>query len=648
MSHKAFKQSKLKLPPIPFSRLNTRWQHKTEVGNCVSFILIAASIYYNWELRFPQAYFVGSCRWEGKLETYRKELQKGKELIEDQIKAAEKLDCVIEVLDYSRELLKQFQGVVRENTKIQKKATRRVLIERQRQELQRIKEIMVYQDLLNSMGEDDVRQDFLEGNKGAVKLTEEELNSLDELYKSICPERDPESEYSTEFNNALSSAAEHIQNLLNAKDREAFGTTYKGLRETLQNIHTCSYFNKPEEVPNDTELTQSESKEENKNFQEAQPSEAEDFAITQSDEYVLQKSGGSIPHGESPYYPAANAPVYPDQAHPIQEVLSGQGNLNFLQESQIEKGAPVINQQSPASLPGVTYANVQYTPAPQSIAAANMASQHRTRRPSEGATVLQNHSPTVISNSVPIQQQPQPNIPMQPTTQPTDFDPGRPIPTQTYTNQSFSSVVHPMMVVPQNYVPASLPHGISPAHVLPSNMVLPSRNAVSNPNPLPMSAAHASVNGLSTAPALSQQANIYSLRLKRNQQQLNTDSSQPAHVPPQSYDNNNIQESNVAKHPAAVYGNGGRNHTSVSESRTRPANVKPLNNAYVRASGQVEYGNDRAYQSTNNSQGYMNRENFVDSSSYSSNLKRGLASRGGARVAPRGAGPRGDRVGYRN
>ncbi|GFR25819.1 caprin-1 [Trichonephila clavata] len=564
---------------------------------------------------------------KGKLETYRKELQKGKELIEDQKKAAEKFDHVVDLLDFARELLKQFQGVVKENTKIQKKATRRELIERQRQEVQRIKEIMVYQDLLNSMGGDDVRQDFLEGNKGAVKLTEEELNSLDELYKSICPERDPESEISSEFNNALSSAAEHIQLLLNAKDREAFGTTYKALRETLQKIHTCSYFNKPEEeVPNETESTQSESKEENKNFQEAQPSEAEDFAITQkSDEFVLQKSGGTIPHGERPYYPVENAPVYPDQAHPIQEVLSGQGNLNFLQESQIEKGAPVNIQQAAASLPGATYANVQFTPAPQSIAAVNMASQHRTRRPSEEATVLQNHSPTVtvISNSGPIQQQPQPNIPMQPTTQPSDFDPGRPIPTQTYTNQSFSSVVHPMMAVPQNYVPASLPHGISPAHVLPSNMVLPSRNAVSNPNPLPMSAAHAP-------------------------QQLNTDASQPAHVPPQSYDNNNIQESNVAKHPAAAYGNGGGNHTSVSESRTRPANVKPLNNAYVRASGQVEYGNDRAYQSTNNSQGYMNRENFVDSSSYSSNLKRGLASRGGARVAPRGVGPRGGRVGYRN
>lgn len=575
-----------------------------------------------------------------KLEGYQQDLRNGKQLNEEQQKAVEKLDVVLELLDLAKEFQKRFQTVVEENIKFQKKAAKLEQVQQQRRELRRIKEVLVYQDLLNSMGGDDVRQDFLEGNKGAVKLTEDELNSLDELYKVICPERDPESE-NKNFDINLFRAAKHIQLVLDSKEKVAFGTTYKELRETLQKIYTCSYFNKFEDVPNETESNLSESKEENKNFQEPQPSKVEDFAITQkSDDYVLPKSEGAIPHVERSYYPIENASLYPNQAHPIQEVLSGQGNLNFLQESQIEIdgiAAPVINQQAPTSLPGATYANVQYTPTPQSIAVASMASQHCTRRPSEEAAVLQNHSPTVISNSAPIQQQPQPNIPMQPTTQPTDFDPGRPIPTQTYTNQSFSSVVHPMMAVPQNYVPVSLPQGISPAHVLPSNMVLSSRNAVSTPNPLP--ATHAPVSGLSTASALSQQANIYSLCLKMNQQ-LKTDSSQPAHVPPQSYDTKDIQET---KHPGAVYGNGGENHTSVSENRTRPAN-----NAYARASGQVGYGNDRAYQSTNNSQAYMNRENFVDSSSYSSNLKRGLTSRGGARVAPRGAGPRGGRVGYRN
>ncbi|KAF8786339.1 caprin-1-like isoform X2 [Argiope bruennichi] len=585
---------------------------------------------------------------KGKLDTYRHDSQNGKELNEDQKKAVEKYDLVVELLEFAKELQKQFQTVVQENTKAQKKAAKREQLERQQQELQRIKEIMVYQDLLNSMGGDDIRQDFLEGNKGAVKLTEEELNSLDELYKTICPERDPESDNSSDFDTALSSAAEHIQALLDAKNKEAFGTTYKALRETLQKIHSCSYFNKSEEeAPNETESNVSEVKEEDKSTQEQQSSEVEDFAIAQkNDEFVLQKSGATVPHAERPYYPVENAPVYPDQAHPIQEVLSGQGNLNFLQESQIEITASSNNQPASTTLPGVSYANVQFTPAPQSIAAANIATQHRTRRSSEEAIVLQNHSAAVLNNSAPLQQQqlppqqqqqPQQAIPMQPTTQPADFDPGRPIPTQTFTNQSFSNVVHPMMAVPQNYVPVTLPHGISPAHVLPTNMVVPPRSAVSNPN-MPMATAHVPVSGLSTASALSQQANFQSLCLKMNQ--LNTESSQPIHVPPQQYEINEIQET---KHAAASFGNGGGNHTSAVESRNRPTN-----NAYARSAGQVEYANDRAYQSTNNSQAYMNRENFVDSSSYSSNLKRGLTSRGGARGTPRGTGPRGGRVAYRN
>ncbi|GIY78391.1 hypothetical protein CEXT_741794 [Caerostris extrusa] len=544
---------------------------------------------------------------KGKLDAYKQDSQHGKELNEDQKKAVEKYEVVVEVLDFAKELQKQFHTVLQENTKAQKKAVKREQLERQQLELQRIKEIILYQDLLNNMGSEEVRQDFLEANKGAIKLTEGELNSLDELYKTICPERDLDSEDSNEFDSELSAAAEHIQALLDAKNKEAVGTTYKALREILQKINSCSYFNKSEEdAPNETESSLSETKED-KSFQEQQSSEVEDFSVSQK----------------------KNPPLYAEQAHPIQEVLSEQSNFNFLQESQIEIEASSNTPSESTSLTGVSYSNVQFTPTPQSIAIANIVPQHRTRRPSEEAT-LQNHSPTVLTNSIPIQQlqqqpppqppQQSPTVPMQPTTQPADFDPGRPIPTQTYTNQSFSSVVHPLMAVPQNYVPAALPHGIPPAHVLPSNMVVPPRSAVPNPNPLSMAAPHAPVSGLSTASALSQQANIYSLCLKMNQQ-LNADSSQPAHISPQTFDCNEIQESKVAKPTVTPYGNGGGNH-SITENRTRPAN-----NAYTRPPGPVEYGNDRAYQSTNNSQAYLNRDNFVDSSSYSSNLKRGLTSR---------------------
>lgn len=57
------------------------------------------------------------------------------------------------------------------------------------------------------------------------KLTEEELNSLDELYKIVCPERDSEKENPTNFDEVLSAAADHIQALLDSKNKEVFGTT---------------------------------------------------------------------------------------------------------------------------------------------------------------------------------------------------------------------------------------------------------------------------------------------------------------------------------------------------------------------------------------------------------------------------------------
>lgn len=169
------------------------------------------------------------------------------------------------------------------------------------------------------------------------------------------------------------------------------------------------------------------------------------------------------------------------------------------------------------------------------MAPANMVPQC-TRRPSGDSSNMSTNPATnniVLANSASLQPQVGSSIsatvPLQQTTQAMDFDPARPIPTQTYTNQSFSSAIHPMMAaaVSPNYVPVvTLPHTIPPPHVLTQNMVvqpLPPRSTVaatslpSNPN-LPMAPAHTPVSGLSAASALSQQttSNIYSLCLKMN------------------------------------------------------------------------------------------------------------------------------------
>lgn len=42
------------------------------------------------------------------------------------------------------------------------------------------------------MGHDSVREDFLAGKNRAVKLTETELQYLDELFVEVSPKRDPE------------------------------------------------------------------------------------------------------------------------------------------------------------------------------------------------------------------------------------------------------------------------------------------------------------------------------------------------------------------------------------------------------------------------------------------------------------------------
>lgn len=175
---------------------------------------------------------------------------------------------------------------------------------------------------------------------------------------------------------------------------------------------------------------------------------------------------------------------------------------------------------------GPTYPTVQFSSA--SVMAPSSLIGHSTRMPSGDSSssstnlVLANSSlqSQQVVSSMPA------SVPVQPTTQAMDFDPARPIPTQTYTNQSFSSAIHPMMAaaVSQNYVPVvTLPHSTPPPHVLSQNMAvqpLPTRNTVASSLPsntnLPMAPTHTPVSGLSAASALSQQTNIYSLCLKLN------------------------------------------------------------------------------------------------------------------------------------
>ena len=73
--------------------------------------------------------------------------------------------------------------------KQQKRQQKRERFEHIENERKRFSELLQLQSVLNALGEEDTRQAFAEGKDGAVKLEEQELCHLDELYKIINPER---------------------------------------------------------------------------------------------------------------------------------------------------------------------------------------------------------------------------------------------------------------------------------------------------------------------------------------------------------------------------------------------------------------------------------------------------------------------------
>ena len=75
-------------------------------------------------------------------------------------------------------------------------------------------------------------------------LTGDNLDQLDKLYQAISPSRD---ENGTDYAERLNTAAEHLVNILEGKDRNVLGTTYKEIKELLNLINECGYFERAHE-----------------------------------------------------------------------------------------------------------------------------------------------------------------------------------------------------------------------------------------------------------------------------------------------------------------------------------------------------------------------------------------------------------------
>ncbi|XP_066276519.1 caprin-1-like isoform X3 [Branchiostoma lanceolatum] len=327
-----------------------------------------------------------------KLDGYRELAKKGEELNKDQLEAAAKYDEVTQCLELTNDFMKQFLTINAETQKLVKKAEKRQLLAQREVELKRVQDLLEIQHVLDLLGTDTVREDFKQGKPGAVPLTEAQLTQLDELYKVI----NPEAEEGTSFGSQQADASEHVLCLLDARDKEIAGTTYKDLRELLQEVVNCPYWDnthaQPEPPAENGPAQEEQQEEEEEEVEEEAPPqqvppqeefvavETEDITTVEETE-VLKTSLVFERRVQEPLAPEPpQEPLLPNQTsasmadsmfamtaaqqamvvvrpqRSLDEVLATvQGSFNFMQESLIDRekqsqqtGYP---PQAPAQVP---------------------------------------------------------------------------------------------------------------------------------------------------------------------------------------------------------------------------------------------------------------------------------------------------------
>lgn len=97
------------------------------------------------------------------------------------------------------------------------------------------------------MSPSNVREDFIKGSNGAVKLSEEDIKFLDDLYTEVMLKHEHKENEPSFFQQAQ-KIAEHYVLIIDGKQREVLGTTYSKLKEIINSISQCGYFDQVQTV----------------------------------------------------------------------------------------------------------------------------------------------------------------------------------------------------------------------------------------------------------------------------------------------------------------------------------------------------------------------------------------------------------------
>ncbi|XP_017261290.1 caprin-1b isoform X3 [Kryptolebias marmoratus] len=177
---------------------------------------------------------------KSKLDDYKVRKNKGEGLNQDQLEALSKYQEVMNNLEFARELQKTFISLGQDIQKVVKKSARREQLQREEAEQKKLKTVLELQFILDRLGEDTVRQDLKQGVGGSPLLTDVDLAAFDEFYKLVGPDRDQNVRLTDQYE----EASVHLWELLEGKDKAVVGTTYKALKETLDQVLLSGYFDR--------------------------------------------------------------------------------------------------------------------------------------------------------------------------------------------------------------------------------------------------------------------------------------------------------------------------------------------------------------------------------------------------------------------
>lgn len=283
-------------------------------------------------------------RRKWKLDSYKKRVEEGKVLNEDQINAVGQLDNLKLNLDFGRELLKSFTDHLTEHQKLQAKLAKKESAMQRESDIAKVCQVLELQSLMDNLSE-DVRADFLSGTNGAVEVTAESFDQIDEFYKLITPNPDDEKPMKEQQR----SASEHIVKFMNSNSGPVVGTTYKLLNELVTSIKECAYFD-----PSKASEEEEEEEEEEETALEAEEGAVEDEDNAQEQEESANKEE---PVPEDQAVETINGRtenlLYGDSAlasdsKDVTTFASNEHGLNFLSESEVESKQQMTEEPLPA------------------------------------------------------------------------------------------------------------------------------------------------------------------------------------------------------------------------------------------------------------------------------------------------------------